>query len=428
VSPQRASSPFAALAGRWQAMSPRERRLVVVASLVLTVGLVWGLLIDPAMRGRARLATELPALRAQLGQMEALSAEAKRLGGAGGAKLTAAQVREELERSAGVAGLRANLAKTQAEAGRIEMQFVDAPFAAWLGWLDGVQRTLRLRVLQVSVARANAPAGPGGAGGPSGAPPGSTPVVLGQPPAGAARPRGRRRGRQRPRARHGQLRARARRRRQVNAARLSRLSRVPRLPVPAWQLVVAIVLGVLATVLVAPPAVWADLAVSRASGGRLRLAQAEGTLWSGRGRVGAGRSGGCRRRSGRARRRRDPRARCSGSSRRCRCWSACWTRRSRSTACASRCACPARCRGARQRRRVVAAGGAARPHGLAVEHGAADRRARAVVGAFHRCAAPVSRAARRSSCATSPRRCRRSSRWARTARRSTARRAAPRWS
>lgn len=68
----------------------------------------------------------------------------------------------------------------------------------------------------------------------------------------------------------------------MNAARMPRgIS----LPVPWWQLLLAVLVGIVIVVMAAPPAGWADLAVSRATGGRLRLAQAEGTLWTGRGRV-----------------------------------------------------------------------------------------------------------------------------------------------
>lgn len=68
----------------------------------------------------------------------------------------------------------------------------------------------------------------------------------------------------------------------MNAARLPRgIS----LPVPWWQLLLAVLLGIVIVVMAAPPAGWADLAVSRATGGRLRLAQAEGSLWEGRGRL-----------------------------------------------------------------------------------------------------------------------------------------------
>lgn len=166
---------FGALAQRWQGMSGRERRLVAVAAVVLTVGLVWGLLVDPALNARARLSKELPELRTQLGQIDTLAAEAKRLGGVGGARIAPGQVREELERSVGAAGLRGNLSKVQVEGSRIDMQFDDVPFGTWLGWLDGVQRTLRLRVAQVSVSRMGTGAQPSG----------PAPVALGQPPAPA---------------------------------------------------------------------------------------------------------------------------------------------------------------------------------------------------------------------------------------------------
>ena len=66
---------------------------------------------------------------------------------------------------------------------------------------------------------------------------------------------------------------------------MRRLNLSDRLPVPAWLLVVAALLAALATLLAVPPAGWADRAVSQATAGRLRLAQAEGTLWNGRARV-----------------------------------------------------------------------------------------------------------------------------------------------
>ena len=57
------------------------------------------------------------------------------------------------------------------------------------------------------------------------------------------------------------------------------------LPVSGWVLLAVALLAALVTLLAAPPAGWADLAVARATAGRVRLAQAEGTLWNGRARV-----------------------------------------------------------------------------------------------------------------------------------------------
>ena len=69
------------------------------------------------------------------------------------------------------------------------------------------------------------------------------------------------------------------------SARLRTLARGIEAPVPGWLLAVAAILAALATLLAATPATWADRAVARATAGRLRLAQAEGTLWQGRARL-----------------------------------------------------------------------------------------------------------------------------------------------
>jgi len=63
----------------WVGLSRRER-IATIAAVVLTLAALLFLLgIEPAWRTRARLATELPALRAQAAQVEALRLEARRL-------------------------------------------------------------------------------------------------------------------------------------------------------------------------------------------------------------------------------------------------------------------------------------------------------------------------------------------------------------
>lgn len=59
-----------------------------------------------------------------------------------------------------------------------------------------------------------------------------------------------------------------------------------RRPPGGWPLLAAVAALVLVlTVLAAPPASWADRLLARTSGGTLRLADASGTLWQGRGRL-----------------------------------------------------------------------------------------------------------------------------------------------
>lgn len=200
--------PAQGMRARWDALAARERRLIALAVGLISLALLWTLLIEPAWQGRARLRAELPELRAQVAQVEALVAESRRLGPTGGAEMPLPAIREELERSLGAAGIRTNLAQIEVRGDRIEMRFNDVPFAVWLAWLEGAQRSLRLRIVQVTAARegaqgstaggaspaaggANAAGGAGAAGGAAADRPGNgrvfATVVFESAAAGAAR-------------------------------------------------------------------------------------------------------------------------------------------------------------------------------------------------------------------------------------------------
>lgn len=63
----------------WTGLARRERIAAAAAALFLAVAALYLLAIEPAWRVRARLATDLPRLRAQLVEMDALALEAKKL-------------------------------------------------------------------------------------------------------------------------------------------------------------------------------------------------------------------------------------------------------------------------------------------------------------------------------------------------------------
>ena len=60
----------------WQALAPRERRLVLCAGAVLGAALVWTLLIEPPLKTLNQYRDELPKLRAQAAQVADLTAQA----------------------------------------------------------------------------------------------------------------------------------------------------------------------------------------------------------------------------------------------------------------------------------------------------------------------------------------------------------------
>ena len=63
----------------WSALQTRERRMLASGGIVLALLLLYFVAFEPAYIGRQRLQTELPELRAQLAQMEALGTEARQL-------------------------------------------------------------------------------------------------------------------------------------------------------------------------------------------------------------------------------------------------------------------------------------------------------------------------------------------------------------
>ena len=140
-------SPLARLTHVWQAISPRERRLVLLAGGVVVIGLVVGLL-DWSRGERARLARSLPRAEAQLEQVQEAATEITRLRGetatpraAGPALLEAAQA------SAKSRGLGLVLQST-GDGLQVKGQ---ASLDAFVDWLAALQRDQGLRVQRLEV-------------------------------------------------------------------------------------------------------------------------------------------------------------------------------------------------------------------------------------------------------------------------------------
>ena len=65
----------------WAVRDARERAMLSAAAAVVLLGLIYALLIDPALTGREQLHKNLPELRQQVAQLQALSKEAAALSG-----------------------------------------------------------------------------------------------------------------------------------------------------------------------------------------------------------------------------------------------------------------------------------------------------------------------------------------------------------
>jgi general secretion pathway protein M len=132
----------------WSERNRREQNMLSGAAVVILIGLVYTLLVDPALSGRTELQKQLPALRQQAAEAQLLARQAT----ATTAKaVTSAppMTRESLDAALARKGLKAqNIAVTGELA---KLQFNGISFSALVDWLNEMQHNARLSVLDVNV-------------------------------------------------------------------------------------------------------------------------------------------------------------------------------------------------------------------------------------------------------------------------------------
>jgi general secretion pathway protein M len=135
----------------WNERNQRERRMLLAALTVVVLGLIYALLIDPAISGRDDLEKRLPVLRQQAAEVQVLAKQASAAGS--GATATAAApaplTRESLETSLSRKGLKAQNLSVTGELARLQLN--DASFAATVEWLAEMQRSVRLAVVDAKI-------------------------------------------------------------------------------------------------------------------------------------------------------------------------------------------------------------------------------------------------------------------------------------
>jgi general secretion pathway protein M len=137
------------LSAFWSARNARERMLLLAAMIVIVLGLVYVLLIDPALTGRAQLSKNLPVLRQQVAELQVMSKEASGLS-AKGATSVAPLSKESLEAGLLRTGLKPqNVTLTGDDIVRVQLASV--PFAGVIAWLDEMQRTASLSPVEANV-------------------------------------------------------------------------------------------------------------------------------------------------------------------------------------------------------------------------------------------------------------------------------------
>ncbi|QGZ43157.1 type II secretion system protein GspM [Pseudoduganella flava] len=144
----------ATAAAFWGARTEQERRYLAVGGIVVGLALFYALLIDPALTGRERLRKELPSLRQQAAEMQALANLSAQL---------AAQppvqpqplTREAVNSALSTRGLTA--ASLTVTGDYVKAEFKDVPFAGLVTWLDAVRRDSRLAVVEAKVTGQDKP-------------------------------------------------------------------------------------------------------------------------------------------------------------------------------------------------------------------------------------------------------------------------------
>ncbi|QNH77241.1 type II secretion system protein M [Pseudomonas protegens] len=147
--------------GHWNALAPRERRLLGATALGVLGLLLWWLLIQPPLKKIDYWQAETPKLRAQAEALEVLLHEVA------GPERRGASLEQSLRQTLDGAGLkdRYQLQRTdQAGPESWRLTFEQAPADAVVGWLLGTPRQLSLQVVEARLQRADAAAAQDSAG------------------------------------------------------------------------------------------------------------------------------------------------------------------------------------------------------------------------------------------------------------------------
>lgn len=132
----------------WAKRDARERAMLGLAALVVAFGMIYALLVDPALSGRDRLNKNLPLLRQQFVLMQALAKQATELSGSSAAPLPPVSS-ENI-----VAALARNGLKSQnitVTGKSVKVLLATASFAGIMDWLAELQKTARLVVVDADI-------------------------------------------------------------------------------------------------------------------------------------------------------------------------------------------------------------------------------------------------------------------------------------
>jgi general secretion pathway protein M len=135
------------LSAFWNARNARERMLLAAAVIVIALGLIYLLLIDPALTEREQLNKNLPVLRRQVAELQAMSKEVSGLSAR--TQSVGPLSRDSLEAALIRKGLKPQNLTLTGEIARVQLNSV--PFAGVIDWLDEMQKTALLSVIEANI-------------------------------------------------------------------------------------------------------------------------------------------------------------------------------------------------------------------------------------------------------------------------------------
>ncbi len=137
-----------AMAAGWRARDARERSLVLLATWVLGLYLLWALALQPAWHTLRTTPARLDALQAQLQQMQAQAAQVQALRAL--PPLPAPQARAALQAATARLGAKARLSE---QGPRAVLTLAGASTVELQSWLQEVRASARAQAVEVDLQR-----------------------------------------------------------------------------------------------------------------------------------------------------------------------------------------------------------------------------------------------------------------------------------
>lgn len=132
----------------WAARDARERAMLAAAAIVVALYLIYALLAAPALTGREQLSKNMPVLRQQVAQMQALSKEITALSGISAPPIPAMS-KESIEAALARKGLKPQSVILTGDFAKVQLAAVS--FAGTLSWLDDMQKNVLLSVTDANI-------------------------------------------------------------------------------------------------------------------------------------------------------------------------------------------------------------------------------------------------------------------------------------